>query len=128
MTNLDSTTLEAELRQAENQRLEAMLAGDLQALENLLHPELQYTHSTGRVDDRQSLLELLGSGATQYLALSHDFASVTQQEKVAVVEGSMQMHLVAQGIEKHLETLNRTVWANVDGQWKLRVFVGSKAE
>ncbi len=128
MTTFDPARLESELRTAENQRLSAMLAGDLATLESLLEPELQYTHSTGRVDDRDSLLELLGSGATEYLALKHDFNSVTQQGSVAVVEGTMKMHLIAGGVEKHLETVNRTVWANTDGQWKLRLFIGSKAE
>lgn len=126
MSTLDPSKSETELRDAEDQRLAAMLAGDLAALERLLSADLQYTHSTGRVDDRQSLLELLDSGATEYLALSHDFDSITHESNVAVIEGTMKMHLVSGGVEKHLETVNRTVWANTDGQWKLRLFVGSK--
>lgn len=72
------------------------------------------------------MLELLGSGTIEYLALSHDFESITQEGQVAVVEGTMKMRLVSGGVEKELETANRTVWACTDGQWKLRLFVGSK--
>lgn len=126
MSTFDPVKLEAQLRKAESQRLSAMLAGDLETLATLLEPELQYTHSTGRVDNRDSLLELLGSGAIEYLALNHDFDSITQEGEVAVVEGTMTMRLVSGGVEKQLETANRTVWACTDGQWKLRLFVGSK--
>ncbi|MGX1591227.1 nuclear transport factor 2 family protein [Glutamicibacter sp. NPDC055491] len=128
MTTIDPAALESELRIAEERRLSAMLARDLETLENLLEPDVQYTHSTGRVDDRDSLLELLGSGAVEYLALSHDFESVTQEGNVVVVEGSMKMRLISGGVEKHLATANRTVWANTGGQWKLRLFVGATAQ
>lgn len=60
MSTFDPVKLEAQLREAEGQRLSAMLAGDLETLENLLEPELQYTHSTGRVDNRDSFAGAAG--------------------------------------------------------------------
>lgn len=126
MSQIENDARVGELRRTEDARLAAMVAGDLAAIAELLDPDLHYTHSTGRVDDRASLLALLASGATRYLELSHDFTTVTFEGDVAVVEGLMKLHLISAGTEKQLRTTNRTVWSQSDGQWKLKLFSGSK--
>lgn len=127
MTPSATQQLEIKLRKTEELRLAALVAADLHALEHLLHPDLEYTHSTGRVDNRQSLLELMASGTTRYMSLSHEFTLVSIEHDVATTQGTMILNLVSNSVQKQLKTTTRTRWLLVDGQFKLRSFIGEKA-
>ena len=47
-----------EILALENRRIEAMLKGDVQALEEILADDLVYTHTTARLDTKTSFIDL----------------------------------------------------------------------
>lgn len=58
----------AVLEAADDARIAAMVTADTAALEPLLSVDLRYAHSNGTVDTKASLLDLVGSGRTRYVA------------------------------------------------------------
>lgn len=55
-----------ELLKADNRRYETMIAGDTDALAELLADELLYTHSSGNTDTKEQYLETIRSGYVVY--------------------------------------------------------------
>lgn len=122
---MTSSEAVAGVQQAEQLRIKLMLASDLQAMGDLLDPALHYTHSTGRVDSRDSLLELLGSGKTTYLDASHELDEFMQIGDLVIVEGRLQLRLISAGVEKILATSTHSVWVQGGDAWRLRAFLST---
>jgi hypothetical protein len=57
---------EKEILSLEDKRIAAMLAKDLKALEDMLHEQLLYTHSSGITDTKGSWLDSIKSGNVKY--------------------------------------------------------------
>lgn len=55
-----------EILTLEDKRYAAMTSGDLASLEELLHDQLLYTHSSGMMDTKASWLLAMKSGKTRY--------------------------------------------------------------
>ena len=72
---------------AEEQRRQAMLGGDIAALEALLSDGLVYVHSTGGRDTKTTYLNKLASGSLKYLSLSFEDLQVHGAGPVQVVTG-----------------------------------------
>lgn len=113
----------AEILAAEASRLLAMRTGDLATLETLLDKSLNYVHSTGRVDDRCSLLGFLRRGNVKYISLEHELDQMREiAPGVVLSTGSMYIRLVNGDTEKsiHSRTTNVWVWRSVG--WCLTAF------
>jgi len=108
-----------EVERLEAARRSAMIDGDRAALEGLLAPECTYTHSTGLVQTRAEVIEMLESKKVRYVSFTtpsetaHAFGSGT-----VVVTGTQTIGLEVEG--KPLSTTNRftVVWVDLDGAWK----------
>jgi hypothetical protein len=61
---------EKEILSLEDKRIAAMLAKDLKALEDMLHDQLLYTHSSGITDIKGSWLDSIKSGNVKYKSAS----------------------------------------------------------
>ena len=109
---------------AEEQRRQAMLGGDIAALEALLSDGLVYVHSTGGRDTKTTYLNKLASGSLKYLSLSFEDLQVHGAGPVQVVTGRMSAEVSIQGQSKAIRSLFLTVWMpepGVDGQQGLRM-------
>ena len=103
----------------EERRRQALLAGDLPALQRLLAEGLVYVHSTGACDRRDSYLAKLAGGSLRYLEL--DFS-----EQAATVSGRMSALVSKDGQRKSVASLFMTVWAcGADGEWRLHAHQGT---
>ena len=60
-----------EILALENRRIEAMLKGDVQTLEEILADDLIYTHTTARLDNKASFIDAVKTGKSVYLSLIH---------------------------------------------------------
>lgn len=110
----------------EDRRRQALLAGDLPALQALLSPTLVYVHSNGVRDDRASYLAKLASGSLRYLALAFEDLQVQQAGEVLVVQGAMRATVRKDGVDKDVSSLFMTVWsAQADGTWQLQAHQGT---
>jgi hypothetical protein len=59
---------EAEVLAADDARIAALVSGDVDTLADCLADDLRYVHSSGSVDDKASLLDLVRSGKSRYVA------------------------------------------------------------
>jgi hypothetical protein len=57
---------EKEILSLEDKRIAALLAKDWKALEDMLHDQLLYTHSSGITDTKGSWLDSIKSGKVKY--------------------------------------------------------------
>ena len=110
----------------EERRRQALLAGDLPALQGLLSPDLVYVHSTGACDRRDSYLAKLASGSLRYLSLNFSDLQVQVLQQAAVVTGRMAAQVSKDGQPKNVASLFMTVWAcGADGAWRLCAHQGT---
>ena len=116
------------LRNAEERRCTALVAGDVEVVGSILDGDLHYVHSTGRRDTKPSLLEFLRDGTTSYLGVDHRFIHVREVGDLAVVDGAMRLRLLRDGTERHVISTTLTVWRRAGDQWLLRAFEGTAAE
>jgi ketosteroid isomerase-like protein len=110
------------IRQLEDRRYDAVVAGDFTAFEALCHPELTYTHSTAVVDSLESYLRKCHDGHYDYHSIEHPVSAVRIIGDTALVFGEMKADLTAGGVRKQLDNLSLAVWTKLDGEWKLLAF------
>jgi hypothetical protein len=107
------------VRRLETERRSAMIDGDRSVLERLLSPDCTYTHSTGLVQTRAEVIEMLESKKVRYVSFTTPDETLRAfGEGTVVITGTQTIDLEVSG--KPRSTTNRftVVWANVDGAWK----------
>jgi Domain of unknown function (DUF4440) len=93
---IDQITQEI-VRRWEQRRCEAMLAGDVPTLKDLLSEQAVYVHSTSARDSRASYLQKISSGALRYLQLSFFDLDIQISEGVVLVTGCMAATVLKDG-------------------------------
>ena len=109
----------------EEQRRLAMLAGEEQALLELLAPDLRYVHSTGVAESRDSLIARLVSRQVAYQHLSFDRLAVTRIRDGGVVSVEMRAQVRRNGELRDIATCYLAVWLRREGAWQLAAFQGT---
>jgi ketosteroid isomerase-like protein len=104
--------------QAQLDRMNAFVAGDVAAVERLLAPEMTYTHTSARTDSRQDMIDSLVSGRLKYLSMEREAADVRFYGDTAVVTGRSRIHVASGGAEQRFGLLFLEVWAPRDGRWQ----------
>ncbi len=88
-------------------------------LNDLIHPDLTYGHSLGKIEDAAEFKRVL-------LTSENDYKSYESSEEVVQVEGATawSRHIMdavvgvgEEDLTPHLNVL--TIWVKVDGNWKL---------
>lgn len=101
-------------------RQRAMLAGDVDALRDLLDESLHYGHSTGGVDSRESYLTKIVEGATVYERLVLDVEKVIDLAAgVAMALGTMKGSVRLSERTVEVDSNFMTVWRVRDGRWQM---------
>jgi hypothetical protein len=110
----------------EESRRQALLEGDMPALQGLLAEELVYVHSTGACDRKDSYLAKLSGGSLKYLELNFSDLRVQILQQVAVVSGRMAATVSKDGQQKKVASLFMTVWSySAEGNWRLHAHQGT---
>jgi hypothetical protein len=78
---------EKEVLGLEDKRFGAMIKGDVNALDAMVHDQLLYTHSSGNTDTKPSWLESIKSGKTKYKAVNCSDRKVRLFGDVALITG-----------------------------------------
>jgi ketosteroid isomerase-like protein len=116
------TVAQREVLAAERRLYDAMSAKDFTALEQVLHPDLSYVHSTAVVETRTGYLTGVAAGLYEYGPIASRDARVRVDGDTAVSYGIVAMNVGAAGQPKDLLHLIYTlVWARQDGRWRLLV-------
>ena len=111
------------LRQ-EELRCAAMRSADLEALDNILDGDLYFCHANGAIDDKSIYLGKMAQGNIIYRTIkwSEQSVAVLAGECTALLTGRMTSEVSVNGVEKLLDNRVLGIWANTDGQWRLRGF------
>lgn len=109
----------ADLSRAIELRYAAMTAGDAEALAELLHEELVYTHSRGNRDTYASYLARVSAGELAYGPIEHRDEIRPLGDDVAMVVGEMRVEATVRGQSRPLANAFLGVWTRAGGRWQM---------
>ena len=109
----------ARVLRADRERAAAQIAADPERLRAVLHERLRYTHSTGQVDTRDSLVESLRAGRVDYRVIEAQDPEVRLRDGAAIVTGPVRMEIAAEGRLHRLAGLYTAVYWWEAGRWQL---------
>ena len=95
---------------ADSARIEAMIDGNIEKLQELLHDNLSWTHSSGRTDDKVALLALIESGQTIYKSLKVSDSQITTHDSIYIYSGVVEGDAQVNGNAKKLRNKFLSVW------------------
>jgi hypothetical protein len=77
LVTCDEEHVAATVRDREDQRYRAAVAGDVELFARLAHPDLAYTHSDGTLDDLDSYVRKCREGYYVYDSIEHPIDRIT---------------------------------------------------
>ncbi len=110
---------EAALKAAEITRFEAQVNADAKVLGSLLDDGLEYTHSNGDLDTRQSFIESLTSGSRDYVSSTPTIETVRIFGDVGVIRGKAKVTVTSNGKSQDLHIGYTDIWLWKDGRWQM---------
>jgi ketosteroid isomerase-like protein len=116
------TDIRDAVRALEDRRYDAMLAGDIAVLDELLSDRLAYTHSTGGRDTKASYLEKVRNGTFVYDSIEHPVDTILAGEDYALVVGQMVARVWRSGELVTLRNAALAVWVREEGTIRLLAY------
>ena len=109
----------AALRTADDARVAATLAGDTTALAPLLSESLHYSHSSGKLDSKASLLEALKTGTIRYSRLDYETREFKEAAPgLALMTGRVRVQIGTAEAPVQMVLAFLAVWRLEEGQWR----------
>jgi ketosteroid isomerase-like protein len=108
-----------EVLAADDARLAALIAADVDALDRLCSNDLVLVHADGRRDGKAAFLEHTRSGRLRYRSIARETTSVTVSGNVGIVCASLAVEVTANGEQRASPVRYMSVWTNAAGAWKL---------
>jgi len=103
----------------DKKRMTAMAQKDIATLNELIADDLIYTHSSARLDTKQSLIGNMESGSTVYTAVEPSDVKAQDLGDAVVLTGSCRISVTAQGRPNSFSVRFTDVYANKGGQWQM---------
>ena len=103
----------------DKKRMHAMAQKDIATLNALLSDDLIYTHSTARLDTKQSLIRAMESGATVYTAIEPSDVKAQDCGDAVVLTGAARIRVTANGNPINFGVRFTDVYINKGGQWQM---------
>jgi hypothetical protein len=110
---------ETALKAAELKRFEANVNADAKVLGELLDDGLEYVHSNGELDSKQSFIESLTSGRRDYAKTEASIETIRFFGDTAIIRGKAKVTVVDQGTSRDLHIGYTDVWVLKDKQWRM---------
>ena len=108
----------AEIEAMETRRWAAQIGEDMEALDELFHTGLTYTHSNAIVEDRASYLNSIKNKVFDYRKADRSDTKIVVEGPTGVVTGRAQIAVVVGGQERALNARYIAVWVKVGDDWK----------
>ena len=109
----------AEIEELENKRYDAMLNTDIHVLDDLLHEELIYSHSTGGLDTKEMYLNALRDKVSVYKTVKRNDQTVKVRDDIGLVFNHVLIHAEHKGSDLRLNNRLLAVWSRDKGIWRL---------
>ena len=103
----------------DKKRMIAMAQNDIGTLNRVLSDDLIYTHSSARLDTKQSLIGNMESGSTVYTAVEPSDVKAQDLGDTVVLTGSCRISVMSQGRPNSFSVRFTDVYANKGGQWQM---------
>jgi hypothetical protein len=103
----------------DKKRMIAMAQKDIATLNALLSDDLVYTHSTARLDTKQSLIGNMESGSTVYTAVEPSDVKAQGLGDAVVLTGACRIGVMSQGRPNSFSVRFTDVYANKAGKWQM---------
>ena len=97
----------------------AMLAGDGAALKDLLSDQLTYVHSSGKVENKAEVIDIVGGKKTVYKTISIEDQKSSVDGNSAVVRHVFAGEAESGGKVNPFKVGVMQVWQKQDGKWRL---------
>jgi ketosteroid isomerase-like protein len=99
--------------------MEAMAKKDIRKLNELIADDLIYTHSSARLDTKQSLIGNMESGSTVYTSVVPSDVKAQDLGDTVVLTGSCKISVMSGGKPNSFGVRFTDVWANKGGRWQM---------
>jgi ketosteroid isomerase-like protein len=103
----------------DRRRMHAMAQKDIATLNALIADDLVYTHSSARLDTKQSLIGAMQSGATVYTAVEPSDVEARDCGDTVVLTGAARIGVTSGGRAMNFGVRFTDVWANRGGSWQM---------
>lgn len=103
----------------DKQRMEAMCRRDIPALNALLADDLVYTHSSARLDSKQSLIKGMESGTTVYTSVEPSDVKAQDFGDTVVLTGAARIQVTTNGRPIQFGVRFTDIYVNKNGQWQM---------
>ena len=113
MTTTDEAT--REILDLEDRRVAAMVAADVDALNEILADDLSYVHTSAALDTKESLTTGLASGRLDYESITPSDRAVRSYGDCAVVRGRADVHVNGNSFSLEFTV----VYVRPEGRWQM---------
>ena len=103
----------------DKKRMSAMAQKDVATLNALLADDLIYTHSSARLDTKQSLIGAMESGSTVYTSVEPSDVKAQDLGDTVVLTGSCRISVTSGGRPNSFGVRFTDVYANKGGRWQM---------
>ena len=103
----------------DRQRMSAMAKKDVASLTKILADDLIYTHSSARMDTKQSLIGAMESGATVYTSVEPSDVVAQDLGDAVVLTGVAAISVNSGGNANSFRVRFTDVYANKGGKWQM---------
>jgi ketosteroid isomerase-like protein len=103
----------------DRKRMSAMAEKDVATLNELLSDDLVYTHSSARLDTKQSLIGAMQSGSTVYTSVVPSDVKAQDLGDTVVLTGSCKISVNSGGRPNSFGVRFTDVYANKGGRWQM---------
>ena len=105
--------------EADDARIAAMVSADSRSLEPLLSEDLQYSHSTGSVDTKETLLSLIEKKEIRYVAYQPvERAVAFSGSDIAFINGRAEIGVQHEGQSFEKTFVTFSVWRLEEDVWR----------
>ena len=110
----------------DKQRMTAMAQKDIATLNRLLSDDLVYTHSSARLDTKQSLIEGMESGKTVYTSIVPSDVKAQDLGNAVVLTGVAAISVNSNGKPNSFRVRFTDVYENQNGTWRMVTWQSTK--
>ena len=110
----------------DRKRMQAMSEKDLATLDALLADDLIYTHSSARVDTKQSLIANMKSGATVYSSIEPSDVKAQDLGSAVVLTGVARIRVTSGGKPNAFAVRFTDAYAKRSGRWQMVVWQSTR--
>jgi ketosteroid isomerase-like protein len=103
----------------DRKRMSAMAEKDVATLRAVLADDLIYTHSSARLDTKQSLIGAMESGATVYTAVEPSEVKAQDCGDAVILTGKARIGVTSNGKPLSFSVRFTDVYVNRGGQWQM---------